>query len=476
MRPSNTRSFRRSTAAAPRQASTLFAARHRLPRVLAAGRTAGDYRVRVALLAIPNRRGPMASDTFRLPSTAASARLCHVVGGAPLDDAFIPFNVPYATGRELHHIAEAIADGHLSGDGTYSRRSAARLSELVGDGTVMLTTSCTHALEVVARLLELGPGDEFIVPAFAFVTTASAFTATGARPIFADIRPDTLNLDEASVERLIGPKTRAVVALHYAGVACALDELDAATAGWSASLVEDNAHGLGGSYRGRPLGSFGRVAAQSFHETKNVQCGEGGALVVNDPALVARAEILCDKGTDRQRLMRGEVDRYHWVEQGTSARLADLNAAYLWGQLEDYEDLQSRRRAVWDGYHDALLDWGSRYGVGLPSVPSECEHPGHLFYLLFTSFEERQRCIAHLAEHGVHAVFHYVPLHHSPFGRALGGDAFECHVAESVSDGLVRLPLYAGLTETQQARVIDAVLELRPRQRAQGSDRLARRG
>ena len=323
----------------------------------------------------------------------------------------------------------------------------------------MLTSSGTHALELSALLLDLGPDDEVIVPAFTFVTTASAFALRGARIVFADIRPDTLNLDEEALPELLTDRTRVIVAMHYAGVGCELDRILALAKERGVLVVEDNAHGLFATYRGRPLGTFGVVATQSFHETKNFTCGEGGALLVNDPSLVERAEVIRDKGTDRKRFFRGLVDKYTWVDLGSSYVLSDLQAAFLTAQLEAREAVQTARERVWQGYADGLRDWADRSGVRLPVVPEHCRQGFHMFYILLPTLDARSRLIKRLRERRILSVFHYAPLNASAMGRKYGGRTGQCPVAEDVSDRLLRLPFYASLSPSQQAEVIETVVE-----------------
>jgi dTDP-4-amino-4,6-dideoxygalactose transaminase len=310
---------------------------------------------------------------------------------------------------------------------------------------------------MAALLLDVGPGDEFILPSFTFVSTANAFVLRGARPVFADVKPDTLNLDERLLEGLVTPRTRAVVAVHYAGVSCEMDAIQAFAARHRLAVVEDNAHGLFATYRGRPLGTAGSLATLSFHETKNISCGEGGALVINDPGLVERAEILREKGTNRSRFFRGQVDKYTWVDLGSSYVLSDLLAALLWAQLEDRERIQQSRHQTWECYHAQLADWAAARGVQLPTLPPETRHPAHLFYMVMPSLAARQALIAHLRAAGIKAVFHYQPLHLSEMGARFGGKSGDCPVTEWVSDRLVRLPLYADLTDGDRARVVAAV-------------------
>ena len=315
---------------------------------------------------------------------------------------------------------------------------------------------------MTALLLELKPGDEVVVPSFTFVSTANAFALHGARPVFADVRPDTLNLDERSLPALITPRTRAVVAVHYAGVGCEMDSILAAARARGIPVIEDNAHGLFGKYRGRWLGTFGAAATQSFHETKNFTCGEGGALLVNEPGWLARAEILREKGTDRSRFFRGEVDKYSWVDIGSSYLPSDLLAAFLLAQLENREAVQAKRRDLWRGYRDGLADWAAARGAQLPVIPAHCESAYALFHLVLPSAEERDALMAHLKARGISSEFHYLPLHLSKMGRAFGGRPGQCPVTESASGRLLRLPFHNGLTEADQAEVVEAVRSFRP--------------
>ncbi|MFG1876747.1 dTDP-4-amino-4,6-dideoxygalactose transaminase [Sphaerisporangium sp. NPDC049003] len=372
--------------------------------------------------------------------------------------ATIPFNRPHISKNELPYLAEVLRQGFTSGDGPFTRRAAQLLREMTGSCQVLLTTSCTHALEMSAILLDLRPGDEVIVPSFTFVSAANAFALRGAVPVFVDCRPDTLNIDERLVEAAISERTRAIVVVHYAGVACAMEAVGEIAERHGLTVIEDNAHGLGGHYRGRPLGSFGRMAAQSFHETKNVQCGEGGALLLNDAALVAPAEIIREKGTDRSRFFRGQVDKYRWIDIGSSYLPSDVLAAQLTSQLECFDDIQFRRHAIWRRYHEELAGWAAKHEVAQPVVPDGCAHPAHLYYLLLPDLRNRQALIDHLAGKGVQAAFHYQPLHTAPaalrYGRVAPGG---CPVTEQVADRLVRLPLFADLGEAGVTRVIDAV-------------------
>jgi len=368
----------------------------------------------------------------------------------------IPFNRPALMGHEIAYITQAVTEGHISGDGSFTKRCHALLAELLGT-RVLLTTSCTHALEMAALLLDFGPGDEVIVPAFTFVSTVNAFVLRGARPVFADIRPDTLNLDESLLPRLITPRTKAIVPVHYAGVGCEMEEILRLAAARGIAVVEDNAHGLFGTYRGTPLGTFGAFATQSFHETKNVYCGEGGALLINDPRYLERAEIIREKGTNRSRFFRGQVDKYTWVDVGSSYLPSDVLAAFLLAQLEQREEIQRRRRAIWERYREALAPWAAAQGVRLPIVPAHCGQAYHMFYLLLPSLAARQALIAHLKAQGILAVFHYLPLHLSEKGRTFGGREGDCPVTERVSDQLLRLPFYNTLSADDQGRVIAAI-------------------
>lgn len=369
----------------------------------------------------------------------------------------IPFNRALLQGREASYIAEAISGGHISGDGPFVNRCQELLEATLGVNKAILTTSCTAALEMTALLLDIAPGDEVIVPSFTFVSTANAFALRGAKIVFADSRPDTLNLDETRLEALITPRTRVIVVVHYAGVGCEMDAIMTIAARHGLPVVEDNAHGLFGRYRGQALGTFGCLATQSFHETKNFTCGEGGALLVNDPTLVGRAEIIRDKGTNRSRFFRGQVDKYTWTSLGSSYCLSDIQAAFLLAQLEGRKRVFSARRRVWDYYQESLGVWAQARGVKPPVVPAHCRQAYHLFYLTLPSLEERQALIAHLRARGIHSVFHYQPLHLSPMGRTFGGREGQCPVSERAGDCLLRLPFFNRLTENEQERICEAV-------------------
>jgi dTDP-4-amino-4,6-dideoxygalactose transaminase len=373
----------------------------------------------------------------------------------------IPFNRPFFSGREFELIQEAIANWQLSGDGAFTKKCHALLEKELGVPKALLTTSCTHALEMAALLLDIKPGDEVIVPSFTFPSTANAFVLRGARPVFIDIRPDTLNLDETKLESLISPCTKAIVAVHYGGVGCEMDSILQVAGRNGIPVVEDNAHGLFGRYKGNYLGTLGCLATQSFHETKNFTSGEGGALLINDPRYIERAEIVREKGTNRSRFFRGEVDKYTWVDIGSSYLPSDILAAFLYAQLKAREIIQSKRERIWNYYQEHLRDWAVDCGVRLPSVPSHCEQPFHMFYLLLPSLESRQALISYLNTLEINSVFHYLPLHLSSMGRRLGGKNGDCPITEEISDRLLRLPFYNDLTEADQARVLCGLREFK---------------
>lgn len=369
----------------------------------------------------------------------------------------IPFNRAEFGGNELAYLAEAVANGHVSGNGPFTLRAEAFLDNAHDGGKALLTTSCTHALEMSARLLDLEPGDEVIVPAFTFVSTASAFMFNGGRPVFADVRQDTLNLDPEAAAAAITPKTRAICIVHYGGVAADPDRFVELARRHHLVLIEDNAHGLLGTHRDRRLGTFGAMSTLSFHETKNITCGEGGAIILNDPSLIERAEILREKGTDRSRFLRGQVDKYTWVDLGSSWVLSDLLAGVLLGQLEEIESIQRRRQHIWLRYATELAQWADEHGVLTPTVPEHCGHTAHLFHLRFSSVEERDAFITFLRSRDIMAVFHYQSLHLSDMGRRLGGRPGQCPVTENAAETLVRLPLFTAMSDDEQSAVIEAV-------------------
>ncbi len=362
----------------------------------------------------------------------------------------------------MDHLAAVMRSGQTCGDRAISRRCEGILADIVGSTRVFLTPSCTAALEMSALLLDIGPGDEVIVPSFTFTSSANAFALLGARPVFVDSRPDTLNLDASKLDALVTERTRAIVVMHYAGVGGEMDAITDLARRRGIAVVEDNAHGLMGSLGGRALGSFGVMSTASFHETKNLACGEGGALFVNDPALVERAEMVREKGTNRGRFLRGEVDKYSWVDRGSSWLLPDLLAAVLLDQLERRHEIQSARAACWNTYARELSSWAAANGVGLPFVPPSARHPSHLFWLTLPSEDSATAFIAHLRARGVMSVRHYVPLHLSDMGRRFGGKEGDCPVVEDFASRLVRLPLYATITAEETARVVEACVRFRP--------------
>ena len=367
----------------------------------------------------------------------------------------IPFNRPYMTGHELAYIAEAHAKGHLSGDGPFTRRCHEWLERSTGASKALLTHSCTAALEIAALLLDLAPGDEVIMPSFTFVSTANAFVLRGAVPVFVDIRPDTLNIDESLIEAAITRRTRAICVVHYAGVGCEMDAIAAIAARHGLIVIEDAAQAVLSSYKDRPLGALGALGALSFHETKNIIAGEGGALLVNDTRFVERAEIIREKGTNRSQFFRGQVDKYTWVDVGSSYLPSEIVAAFLAAQIEEAERITERRLAIWNAYHDAFYAFESRGELRRPIVPPHCRHNAHMYYLLLRDIDARSRFIAALKTEDIQSVFHYVPLHSAPAGRRHGRAAGELPVTDRASDCLVRLPLW--LPDMDQQRVIDAV-------------------
>ena len=371
----------------------------------------------------------------------------------------VDFNRPVVVGNEFEYMKQAVENGHISGDGPFTKKCHAFLEKELGVQKVLLTTSCTHALEMSAILLDIQPGDEVIIPDFTFVSTVNAFVLRGAKPIFLDVRPDTLNLDESKLEAAITPHTKVIVPVHYAGVGCEMDPIMDIAGRYEIPVVEDNAHGLFGKYKGKYLGTFGSMASQSFHETKNFTSGEGGALLINEPVLVERAEIIREKGTNRARFFRGQVDKYTWVDIGSSYLPSDILAAFLFAQLEQREKIQLHRKQVWEMYYAGLKDWAVVHGVQLPCIPEHCEQSYHMFHMLLPTLELRQKLIAHLRERGVYSVFHYLPLHLSDMGQSFGGKMGDCPVTERVSDQLIRLPFYNGLTNSEQEQVIDLIQE-----------------
>ena len=369
----------------------------------------------------------------------------------------IPFNRPFATGDELDYIRAAVAATKFAGDGSFTAQCHVLLEQSLGIQKALLTTSCTHALELAALLLDIGPGDEVIDPSFTFPSATNAFVLRGAKPLFVDIRADTLNIDESQIERRITTRTKAIFLVHYAGVGCEMDTITSIARQHGIAVVEDNAHGLYGKYRGKYLGTLGQLATLSFHETKNFTCGEGGALLINDAQFNQRAEILREKGTDRSRFFRGEIDKYTWVDVGSSYLPADLLAAFLRAQLEHRDQIQSMRGQIWEIYARELASWAEANGVRLPIVPAECEQSYHMFYAIMPSSKSRQALISHLASFGILAVFHYLPLHLSPMGLRFVGRQGDCPVTEDLADRLLRLPFFTGMNSSEQSQVIEAV-------------------
>jgi dTDP-4-amino-4,6-dideoxygalactose transaminase len=364
------------------------------------------------------------------------------------ENLVVPFNKTSLLGKELAYVQEAIQGLHISGDGRFTKLCNQFIEQHVDVKSCMLTTSCTDALEMSALLLDIQPGDEVIIPTYTFVSTVNAFVLRGAKPVFVDVRPDTLNLDENQLAKKINRRTKAVVPVHYAGVGCEMDAIQDICRESGVKIVEDNAHGLFGKYKGRNLGTFGSLATQSFHETKNFSCGEGGALLINEPELVERAEILRDKGTNRKRFFRGEVDKYTWVDIGSSFLPSDMLAAFLYGQLECFEEVQERRRQLWHYYYDHLSSWAHASEVKLPTVPAHCDQSYHMFYLIGPSAEWRNQLMTYLKEQRIHAVFHYLPLHLSAMGEKFGGRSGDCPVAEDISARLLRLPFFTSFETT----------------------------
>jgi dTDP-4-amino-4,6-dideoxygalactose transaminase len=369
----------------------------------------------------------------------------------------IPFNKPAYIPESEAYVSEALKSGHLSGDGPFTKRCHALIQQITGAPKALLTTNCTHALEMAAILLDLKRGDEVIVPSFTFVSTVNAFVLRGAKPVFIDIRPDTLNFDEMQLEALITPRTKAIFVVHYAGVGCEMDVINAIAQKHNLPVVEDNAHGLFGKYKGKNLGTFGAMATQSFHETKNVSSGEGGALLINNSIYDERAEIIREKGTNRSRFFRGQVDKYTWVDIGSSYLPSELVAALLCAQLEAAAKIQAKRKAICTTYRQKLAAWAEKLGARMPFVPDYCEEPSHMFYLLMPNLEIRTRFIQWMKSQNVLCVFHYLPLHLSDMGLTFGGKPGDCPVTENISDRLVRLPLYYDLSDSELAYVTKTI-------------------
>lgn len=371
----------------------------------------------------------------------------------------IPFNWPYMTGKELHYISEAHFNGKLAGDGPFTKQCHNWLEQNSGSAKALLTNSCTAALEMAALLLDIKPGDEVIMPSYTFVSTANAFVLRGACPVFVDIRPDTLNLDETLIEAAITGKTRAIVPVHYAGVACEMDTICAIAGRYGLKVVEDAAQGVMARYKGRALGSIGAMGAYSFHETKNIISGEGGALLVNDAELILRAEIIREKGTNRSQFFRGEIDKYTWHDYGSSFLPGELISAFLWAQLEQAQSITDRRMQSWQLYHSLLQSSEAAGLLRRPVIPHDCEHNAHMYYVLLSPEIERQKVLDVMKQQGVHAVFHYVPLHSSTAGQHFGRVHGTMTHTDSLPQALIRLPLWCGISEQQQQEVVAALTQ-----------------
>jgi len=369
----------------------------------------------------------------------------------------IPFNQPFIAGNELAYISEAVAAGNLSGDGEFTRRCCEWMEKRFGTHKVLLTHSCTAALEISSILANVGPGDEVIMPSYTFVSTANAFVLRGARVRFVDIREDTLNIDETLIEEAVTPKTKAIVPVHYAGVGADLDAIMEIAQRHNLLVIEDAAQGVCADYKGKSLGTVGHLGTFSFHETKNLISGEGGALLINDQEFVERAEIVREKGTNRSKFFRGQVDKYTWVDVGSSYLASELVAAFLFAQLEESERIGDARRAIFQYYAEGLRPLQERGLLRLPVTPDNCKHNGHMFYLLVESETARDALISHLAQRNIQAVFHYVPLHSSPMGREAGTTSGDLPITDATASRLIRLPCYFKLKRQDQDRVIEAI-------------------
>jgi dTDP-4-amino-4,6-dideoxygalactose transaminase len=372
-----------------------------------------------------------------------------------MDEFKIPFNWPHMTGKELYYIAEAHFQGRLAGDGPFTQRCHTWVEQRTNCNKALLTHSCTAALELSALLLDLGPGDEVIMPSYTFVSTANAFVLRGAVPVFVDIREDTLNLDENLIEAAITDRTKAIVPVHYAGVGCEMDRIMAIAQKHNLKVVEDAAQGMMSKYKGKALGSIGNLGAYSFHETKNIISGEGGCLLINDPKLALRAEIIREKGTDRSQFFRGEIDKYTWQDIGSSFLPGELIAAFLWAQLEEAHRITAERLKTWQHYHEMLLPFEEQNLLRRPIIPESCQHNGHMYYILLSPTIERQPLLDKFKENGISVIFHYIPLHSSPAGQRYARAHGSLSVTDSIAERLIRLPLWVGLSIRQQQRVVD---------------------
>lgn len=370
----------------------------------------------------------------------------------------ISFNIPPCVGTEMNYIHQVIASHKLCGDGEFTKRCNAWIEEKTKTAKALLTTSCTHATEMAALLCNIKPGDEVIMPSYTFVSTADAFVLRGAKVVFVDIRPDTMNIDEKLIEEAITEKTRAIVPVHYAGISCEMDAIMDIADHHKLFVVEDAAQGIMSSYKGRALGSIGDYGCFSFHETKNYSMGEGGCLLIRDNENVEMAEIIREKGTNRSKFFRGQIDKYTWVEAGSSYLPGELNAAYLWGQLEAAVQINQDRLKTWNAYYENLTPLMEKGWIQLPTVPEGCVHNAHMFYLKARDIEERSQLIRYLKDRGIMAVFHYIPLHTSLAGKKYGRFYGEDKYTTRESERLVRLPMYYGLTEEEQEKVIEAII------------------
>jgi len=371
----------------------------------------------------------------------------------------VPFNKPFIAGRELYYVAQAVTFGNLAGDGAFTQKCCRLMEDRFQIPRILLTPSCTAALEMAAMLCEISPGDEVIMPSYTFVSTANAFVRLGATPVFVDIRPDTLNLDETLIERAVTGRTRAIVPVHYAGVPCEMDGILAVARRHGLRVIEDAAQAVNSYFSGKAMGSLGDLGTYSFHETKNFNCGEGGALCINDPQLVERAEIIRDKGTNRRQFFRGQVDKYTWVDVGSSYVPSEIASAFLFGQLEQMDAITERRWHLYDSYRSRLAFLEDEELLRLPQIPKECDSNFHLFYVLLPNVAIRDALMKHLRSQGILAVFHYVPLHTSPMGLKLGGGQGSLPVTENLSQRLLRLPLYNDLTDDEQDQIVTAISE-----------------